>query len=373
MFEIQLKFQTAKVNHFFYLHNIFLLILRASEKEWDKYQVATERKSDAVILFTRQNPIMNIYRNIEDYTTVKNSVITVGVFDGVHRGHYEIISRVKQTALETGGESAIITFSPHPRQVLYPEEKNLFLLNTEEEKIKLLEKSGIDNLIIIPFTKEFAALSHSEFVRNILIGKFHVNKLVTGYDHHFGKGRQGEFQHLINYGRKYNFSVEKISAQTIGDLAVSSTKIRNALTEGDVVTANNYLGYLYPLYGRVVKGNGIGHSLGFPTANIETTNHDKLIPADGAYAVLAEYCNKQYEGMLNIGMRPTINGTARVSEVNIFDFGKQIYGEMLNILFVERLRGEIKFASVELLKKQLVKDRAAAESCLKNCKRVIKK
>jgi riboflavin kinase / FMN adenylyltransferase len=187
---------------------------------------------------------------------------------------------------------------------------------------------------------------------------------VIGYDHHFGKDRQGELQHLINYGKKYNFSVEKISAQKVGALAVSSTKIRNAVVAGDIVAANKYLGYLYPLYGKVVKGNGIGHTIGFPTANIEVANPCKLIPADGVYAVFAEYGGIKYPGMMNIGMRPTINGIARILEVNIFNFDKRIYDEMLKITFVDKIRNEIKFPSLELLKEQLVKDREDAERCL---------
>jgi len=307
---------------------------------------------------------LKVYRKIEDFAPIKNAVVTTGTFDGVHTGHRVIISRINQIAKEIGGESVIITFYPHPQLVLHPEEKNIFVLNTEEEKISLLENYGIDHLIIIPFTKEFAAISYLDFIKNILIDKLHVKRLVIGYDHHFGKGRKGSFQHLTDYGSKYGFEVEEISAQKIGNTEVSSTKIRKALLAGDILTANNYLGYEYLLKGCVVKGDHIGTSIGFPTANLEIADSNKLIPANGVYVVKVKFENKIYGGMMNIGMRPTVNGKKLAIEVNIFNFDKNIYSEFLNVYIIERLRDEIKFSGIGQLKEQLLVDKETAEKIL---------
>lgn len=307
---------------------------------------------------------MKVYRKIEDFVPIKNAVVTTGTFDGVHTGHRVIISRINQIAKEIGGESVIITFYPHPQLVLHPEEKNIFVLNTEEEKISLLENYGIDHLIIIPFTKEFAAISYLDFIKKILIDKLHVKRLVIGYDHHFGKERKGSLQHLVDYGSKYHFEVEEISAQKIGDTEVSSTKIRKALLAGDILTANNYLGYDYLLKGCVVKGDHIGTSIGFPTANLEIADSNKLIPVNGVYIVKVKFENKIYGGMMNIGMRPTVNGKKLAIEVNIFNFDKNIYSEFLNVYIIERLRDEIKFSGIGQLKEQLLVDKETAEKIL---------
>jgi riboflavin kinase/FMN adenylyltransferase len=307
---------------------------------------------------------LKVYRKIEDFVPIKNAVVTTGTFDGVHTGHRVIISRINQIAKEIGGESVIITFYPHPQLVLHPEEKNIFVLNTEEEKISLLENYGIDHLIIIPFTKEFAAISYLDFIKKILIDKLHVKRLVIGYDHHFGKERKGSLQHLVDYGSKYHFEVEEISAQKIGDTEVSSTKIRKALLAGDILTANNYLGYDYLLKGCVVKGDHIGTLIGFPTANLEITDPYKLIPANGVYVVKVKFENKIYGGMMNIGMRPTVNGKKLAIEVNIFNFDKNIYSEFLNVYIIERLRDEIKFSGIGQLKEQLLVDKKTAEKIL---------
>ena len=307
---------------------------------------------------------MKVYKNIEDFVPINNAVVTTGTFDGVHTGHRVIISRINQIAKEIGGESVIITFYPHPQLVLHPEEKIIFVLNTLEEKIKLLENCGIDHLIIIPFTKEFASISYLDFIKNILIDKLHVKRLVIGYDHHFGNERKGSLQHLMDYGGKYNFEVEQISAQKIEETEVSSTKIRKALLAGDITTANNYLGYEYFFKGCVVKGDNIGTSIGYPTANIEIAEFFKLIPANGVYVVKAEYENKKYGGMMNIGMRPTVNGKKLAIEINIFNFDKYIYSEFLNVYVIEKLRDEIKFSGIEQLKEQLLNDKKTAEKIL---------
>ncbi|MFA5781402.1 MAG: bifunctional riboflavin kinase/FAD synthetase [Bacteroidales bacterium] len=302
---------------------------------------------------------MKVYRNIEDYAPVQNAVVTIGTFDGVHTGHKAIITRVKQIARETSGESVIITFHPHPQIVLHPGE-NIFVLNTDEEKINLLKGIGIDHLIIIPFTGEFASVSYLDFIKEVLIGKLHVRKLVIGYDHHFGKNREGDLRHLVNYGKQYHFEVDEIKAQKVDDVAVSSTKIRKALMGGDIRAANHFLGYPYFLSGKVVEGNNLGQSMEFPTANIDVKAPYKLIPANGAYAVEVEIKKEKFWGMLNIGMRPTINGSKRVIEVNIFNFNKNIYSAFLNVSFIEKLRDEIKFNGLEHLKEQLFKDRENA-------------
>jgi riboflavin kinase/FMN adenylyltransferase len=314
---------------------------------------------------------LKIYRKIEELVPISNAVATTGTFDGVHTGHNVIISRVKKISQEIKGESVIITFYPHPQLVLHPEEKNIFILNTEEEKIKLIEKYDIDHLIIIPFTKKFASISYTDFIKEILIDKLHVKKLVIGYDHHFGKDRKGTFRHLADYGSKFNFEVEEIEAQKIGETEVSSTKIRKALMAGDIRLANNYLGYEYFLSGKVVKGDNIGKTIGFPTANLEIADEYKLIPAQGAYAVEVEYLpagesgkNKKLSGMMNIGMRPTVNGSKLAIEVNIFNFDENIYSGNLSVYFIERLRDEIKFPGLDQLKEQLLRDKEKAESIL---------
>ncbi|NTW31293.1 MAG: bifunctional riboflavin kinase/FAD synthetase [Bacteroidetes bacterium] len=299
---------------------------------------------------------MKIYKNIEQNINTRNAVVTVGTFDGVHIGHQVIISRLNEIAKEIGGESVVITFTPHPQIVLRPDE-NIFILNTEEEKIKLLNFYKIDHLIIMPFTPEFAAVSYIDFIKDVIIEKLHAKKLVIGHDHHFGKNREGMLLHLLEYGKKFNFEVEEIKVQKINEIAVSSTKIRKALTDGDIKTANNLLGYNYSIKAKVVHGNGIGQNIGFPTANMEIENEHKLLPPFGVYAVEVEFENKIYRGMLSTGVRPTINGTKRVTEVNIFNFDKNIYSKYLNVSFVERLRDEIKFKGLDELKKQLTEDK----------------
>ena len=303
---------------------------------------------------------MKIYHGIEDFKRLDYAVVTSGTFDGVHVGHQKILSRLKEIARKSNGETVLITFWPHPRFVLYPEQTDLKLLNTFEEKADLLREQGIDHLLRIPFTKEFSKLTSKEFIRNILINTIGTKKLVIGYDHRFGKNREGSFEHLKENASIYGFDVEEISRQDIDNVGVSSTKIRTALMEGDVTTGTELLGRPYSIRGRVVKGEKIGRILGFPTANLEVDSQHKLIPADGSYAVKVHHRNQELQGMLNIGFRPTVNGKTKTIEAHIFNFNEDIYGETISIDFIRRIRDEIKFTDVEELKKQLASDKSLA-------------
>jgi riboflavin kinase / FMN adenylyltransferase len=310
---------------------------------------------------------VKIIKNIDEIPAIKNPVVTVGSFDGVHLGHRTIIQHTIALAKQINGESVVITFSPHPQLVLHPNEKalpadkqSIFILNTVEEKIKLLNLLGVDYLLVVPFTKEFAALPYNEFIKDFIAERIHAKSLVIGYDHHFGSNREGSIKHLLQLGAEYSFAVEEVPAQKINDIAISSTKIRKALIAGNIAKANLYLGYDYSLSGHIIRGNGLGKQLGFPTANIEPDNKEKLIPADGAYAVTVDVNGINYMGMLNTGIRPTIGGVARVIEVNIFDFSSDIYGKKIEVNFIDRLRSEIKFEGMDELKKQLLKDKENA-------------
>jgi riboflavin kinase/FMN adenylyltransferase len=300
---------------------------------------------------------LKVYTDIIDFKNVKNPVVTTGTFDGVHLGHQKIIARLKDVAREEDGETVLITFYPHPRMVLFPDDNDLKLINTQEEKKQLLEQYGIDHLIIIPFTKEFSRLTSVEFVRNILVNQIKTKRLVIGYNHHFGRNREGSFEHLKEYGPLYGFEVEEIPAKDIDSIEISSTKIRNALQDGDVRTAASYLGHEFCLTGRVVDGKKIGREIGYPTANIFVEDKYKIIPADGVYAVKVRHDNSLYGGMLNIGNNPTVNGKHKTIEVNIFNFNKDIYEEDATIYFIERLRDEVKFNGLEELKDQLAIDK----------------
>ena len=303
---------------------------------------------------------MKVYHSLEEFKKLDNAIVTTGTFDGVHIGHQAILSKLVNIAKKEKGESVLITFFPHPRMVLQ-KDLNIKLLNTVSEKIVLLSKTGIDHLLVFPFTKEFSRMSSIEFVRDILVNKIGTKKLVIGYDHQFGRNREGSFKHLQEFGPVYGFDVEEISAQDIDDVSVSSTKIRTALLErGDVKTASKYLGSHYHLSGTIVTGKKLGSKLGFPTANVNIEEDYKLIPKDGVYAVLVNLDRKTYKGMLNIGKRPTIEGKNRTIEVNIFDFDKEIYNHEIKLCFIDRLRDEKKFESLEDLTKQLAKDKAEA-------------
>jgi riboflavin kinase/FMN adenylyltransferase len=299
---------------------------------------------------------MKVYKQLSEFKPIKNAVVTTGTFDGVHIGHQKIIHRVKEIAHQIDGESVIITFHPHPRLVLFPEDNHLKMLNTLPEKIKLIEASGIAHLIIIPFTKEFSRLSSVDFIQQILVDQIGTKKLVIGYDHHFGKNREGSFEHLKHYGPSYGFEVEEIPKQDINDVGVSSTKIRTALAQHHIAIANQYLGYPYAIEGIVVKGDQIGRSIGFPTANIQIQESHKLIPADGIYAVHIEWQSQTYKGMLYIGDRPTVQGSKKVIEVNIFDFDQEIYDEQIQVKLIQYIRGDQKFDSLDALKLSIQQD-----------------
>lgn len=309
---------------------------------------------------------MKIYHGIDDFNKLGFAVVTSGTFDGVHLGHQKILARVQEIAKKSGGETVVITYWPHPRLVLHPEDESLKLLNTFEEKAALLKEQGIQHLIRIPFTKEFSQLSSEQFIGNILVDTIGTKKLVIGYDHHFGKNREGSFEQLKLNGPKYGFEVEEIPRQEVDHIGVSSTKIRHSLEEGDIETANHLLGRPYSLAGRVIAGDKIGRLIGYPTANIDVDTKYKLIPKFGIYAVTVEHEHQRLGGMLYIGFRPTINGTRLNVEVNIFNFNKEIYGESLKVNFHKMIRQDAKFGDLEQLKKQLRSDESEALAVLQN-------
>lgn len=300
---------------------------------------------------------MRIYYSLDDFSPVKNAVVTSGTFDGVHMGHKKILSRLSEVARKNNGETVVITFWPHPRLVLYPNDTNLKLLNTFEEKAALLKKQGVHHLLRIPFTKEFSQLSSEDFITKILVAKIGTKKLVIGYDHHFGKNREGSFEQLTLNAPRYGFEVEEIPRQDVEHVTVSSTTIRKALETADLETANHLLGQPYMLSGRVVKGDQLGRTIGYPTANLEIDSIHKLIPADGIYAVHVRHADTFYKGALYIGNRPTVDGTKKVIEVNIFNFAQEIYGESLTVEFHAFIRGDKKLASLEELKHQIALDK----------------
>lgn len=302
---------------------------------------------------------MIIHHGIDQLPTINNAVVTSGTFDGVHLGHRQILKRLNQIAEQSNGESVVITFWPHPRLVLYPNDgDHLQLLNTFEEKADLLAHSGIDHLIRIPFTKEFSQLSSQDFIQQILIDKINTKKLVIGYDHKFGRNREGSFEHLKTNAHQYRFDIEEIPRQDIDHIGISSTLIRNALSEGNVELSNQYLTHPYSLTGEVINGNKLGRTIGFPTANINISSPHKLIPSNGVYAINAIIHKQSHQGMLNIGYRPTVDGSSRTIEAHLFDFDQEIYGEMLTVEFIKRVRDEVKFTNMESLKSQLTKDKA---------------
>ena len=301
---------------------------------------------------------MEIHRDLKNFNA-HNPVLTIGTFDGVHLGHRKIIARLHDLAEIINGESVIFTFDPHPRKVVAPNETSLRLLSTLEEKIELFEQSGIDHLVIYPFTAEFARMSYKEFVEEILVGQIHTKSLVVGYDHKFGKNRQGDFEFLKNCADRFDFQIEKLDVLLMNESNISSTKIREAIQLGDFDTANAFLGYPFTLHGTVVEGQKLGRKILFPTANIESSDPDKIIPGYGVYAVQVNVHQKTYHGMLNIGSRPTVNNNAdhRSIEVHIFDFESDIYGEPIELVFFKKLREEQKFNSIDELTIQLSKDK----------------
>jgi riboflavin kinase/FMN adenylyltransferase len=307
---------------------------------------------------------MKIYEGLSNIPNIPNPVVTSGTFDGVHLGHQKILIQIKESARQLKGETVLITFWPHPRLVLYPDQHNLRLLSTFEEKTKLLEQFGVDHLITIPFTHEFSQMSSREFIEKVLVQKIKTKKLIIGYDHRFGKNREGSFEYLQANSAEFGFEMEEISRQEVDYIGVSSTKIRKALEEGDLETAKGYLGRPYELTGIVVRGKQIGRSIGFPTANIQIQTDYKLIPKEGVYAVEAEIDNISYRAMLNIGMRPTVDGNQQTIEANLFDFEGDLYGKQLTIKLKHFLREEQKFENIEALKAQLICDQELAKSLL---------
>ncbi len=310
---------------------------------------------------------MKLYTNL-DYFNARKPVVTIGTFDGVHLGHQKVILRLQEFAQHHNGETVIFTFHTHPRLVTAPNETNLRLLTTLNEKINLFEKYGINHLVVYPFDKSFSELSYSKFVKKILVEKIGTHCLVIGYDHKFGKNREGGFDYLKNCADKFNFKIERLDAFLVGEDSVSSTKIRDALQNGEIEKANHYLGYRFTLHGTVVNGKQLGRKLGFPTANIEASDKFKIIPGYGVYAVKVGLKGADYNGMLNIGTRPTFNNNAdnRSIEVNIFDFEGDIYGKEITLKFVGKIRDEKKFYNIEMLVNQLGKDKIDALAILQN-------
>jgi riboflavin kinase / FMN adenylyltransferase len=304
--------------------------------------------------------VLKTYTDPKNLHGVKNPVVTVGTFDGVHLGHSKILQRLCKLADEVGGESVLLTFEPHPRIALKKDHLSLRLLNTPEEKLRILEQSCIRHVVVITFTEEFARLDEHDFIREYLVNKLQVSRLVVGYDHHFGRNRGGNFASLKDYADKYNFQVEEMPRLDVDEHAVSSTQIRNALMQGEIAQANKMLGYLYPLQGKVAEGEKVGRKIGFPTANLEVQYPYKLIPAHGVYAVRIIADKNIFNGMCNIGTRPTFDGTKETIETNIFDFNEDLYGKDIRLLFVQKLRDEKKFDGVDKLIEQLNTDRGNA-------------
>lgn len=302
---------------------------------------------------------MRIFRDLNDLADFKNSVVTIGTFDGVHMGHQKILKMLENEASSVDGESILFTFYPHPRMVVFPDSHNLKLIQTIDEKIESLGHYGLDNVIIYPFTKDFSRLTAFEFIRDILVNRLKVKKLVIGYDHQFGRNREGNIEFLRESAEMFDFDVIEISAQEVDEVNVSSTKIRNSILEGNIDKANDFLGRYFRITGEVVKGNRLGRELGFPTLNLQLANTHKIIPADGVYAVEIELLNGKHQGMMNIGSNPTVNNSDNLEkkyEVHVFDFDKEVYGKNVSILFHQFIRKEKTFDNLEELKSQIIED-----------------
>lgn len=299
---------------------------------------------------------MKVIENYKNFNAPKKSIVTIGTFDGVHIGHQKIMEQLVSTAREKNANSVLLTFFPHPRMVLQ-KDNSLKLINTIVEKIEILEKTGLDYLIIHPFDKDFSRLTALDFVRTILVNHLNTGELVIGYDHRFGKNREGSFEQLQEYGHMYDFKVTEIPAQDIDEISVSSTKIRKAISNAAIEKANEYLGYPFSITGTVVSGEKLGHTIGYPTANIALSETYKLIPKIGAYLIRSYIDGHAAYGMMNIGNRPTVNGTKKTIEVHFFDFNQNLYGKQLTVELLTFLRNEQKFNSLEALKKQLFLDK----------------
>lgn len=308
---------------------------------------------------------MQLVTDITHFQSSEHTVLTIGTFDGIHIGHQRIITQVVERAKEQGLLPTVLTFFPHPRMVLDPSAP-IALIQTIEERAQLLASYGIAQLVIQPFSKEFAALSAQDYVRELLVGKLRAKEIIIGYDHRFGKNRSAGIEELKAFGQQYHFQVEEIPVQEVDSLSVSSTKIRQALEKGDVQTANHYLGYSFSLAGTVVHGQKLGRTLGYPTANLQIENSHKLIPKIGVYAVYMLWEGKKVFGMLSIGKNPTIEGKGESIEVYFFDFSSDLYGKEIRLYFIDFIRDEVKFPSLEALKAQLKKDEDSCKWLIAN-------
>ena len=310
---------------------------------------------------------MKIIQNSILARGIKNAVVTIGTFDGVHLGHQAIFKEMRRLAKEVDGETVVVTFHPHPRQVLSIGTERLRFICSQEEKLKKIEEFGIDNVVVIPFTKEFASTPSDVFLKDYIVNNIHPAVIVVGYDHHFGKNRMGDYEMLSRMGEQYGFRTVQVEAQDVNEVAVSSTKIRNFLWTGNVKAANELLGYHYSVTGTVVMGNQIGRTLGFPTANLDIANEYLMINNPGVYACQTVIDGKVYNAMANTGLRPTIGDRADgdfIIEVNIFDFDGDLYGKTLKVWFIDHIRDEVKFNGLEALKQQLEQDRSTAKNIL---------
>lgn len=308
---------------------------------------------------------LKIFNSIKSFNATKPTIVTIGTFDGVHLGHQKIVAQITKNAHALNCESLVLTFFPHPRMVLQ-ESTEMKQLNTLNEKIALLDNLGIDNLVVHPFDKEFSRLTAEEFVKKVLVDVFKIKKIIIGHDHRFGRNRTATIDDLINFGETYGFEVEQISAEEINEVSISSTKIRNALLEGNIELATNYLGYDYSLTGIISKGKQLGRTIGYPTANITIEEDYKLIPNNGVYIAKSVLNGKTVFGMMNIGTRPTVDGTKQTIEINFFDFKQDLYGQKITIALLHRMRSEQKFESIDALKNQLGKDKKTALSFIEN-------
>lgn len=312
---------------------------------------------------------MKCYKDLSTLPKFKNAVVTIGTFDGVHLGHQQILAQLKAEAARIGGETVIITFNPHPRKIISSIPGDIKLITTQKEKKNLLKKAGINHLVIVPFNYQFANQSAEQYITDFLYKYFKPHTIIIGYDHRFGKGRSGDYRLLEAKGKELGFIVKEIPEHILTEAKISSTNIRHALLQSDIATANSLLGYDYFFEGLVIEGNKIGRTIGYPTANLHIENEEKLIPGNGVYAVKVEIIYRQPSmahesssivyGMMNIGVRPTVDGKKRMIEVNIFDFNEDIYGETLRVSIAHYIRGEVKFNGLEELKTQLLKDKAA--------------
>lgn len=308
---------------------------------------------------------MQVHRQLTQLPVFNKAVVTIGSFDGVHTGHQQIIKQLKEEAVNVGGETVIITFYPHPRKVIGSAKTDFNLLTTLDEKIELLSKEGIGHLVIVPFTRDFSDQPAVNYIKDFLVSNFHPHTIIIGYDHRFGKNREGNFELMEEYKKECGYEVKEIPEHILNEITVSSSKIREAVLNGDIETASKFLGYNYFFEGLVVHGDKRGRTIGFPTANIKMEDKEKLIPGNGVYAVKCSIShhsllNESFKGMMNIGVRPTVDGLRRMLEVNIFDFDEDIYGETIKIELVKRLRDEKKFNGLEELKQQLHNDKQTA-------------